>query len=103
MFRQNSYYATHSDDYSATASFGVKRHLALDVRYSRWHLDTLANLWVEEPANISIVVSVPGYVAEYIRNIYTVSILRRLQHHTRCGPRPQSAGPRNSGSRGVSR
>jgi hypothetical protein len=79
----NSYYASHSRDYSATASFEVKRHLALDVSYSKTHLDTLANLWVELPANVSTIVSVPGYTSEYISNIHTVSIMARTSFKDR--------------------
>ena len=73
----NSYYSSHSRDYSATASFELKRHLSLDVSYSKTHLDTLANMWVEEPTNATTVVSVPGYVSEYISNIHTVSAMVR--------------------------
>jgi len=79
----NSFYASHSRDYSVTASFEVRRHLALDVSYSKSHLDTLANMWVEEPANATTVVSVPGYVSEYISNIHTVSIMSRVSFKDR--------------------
>jgi len=71
----NSYYSSHSRDYSAVASFEVRRHLALDVSYSKTHLDTLANLWAELPVSVSTIVSVPGYTSEYISNIHTVSIM----------------------------
>jgi hypothetical protein len=50
----------------------------LDVSYSKTHLDTLANLWVEEPApGSATIISVPGYVSQYISNIHTVSIMAR--------------------------
>jgi len=79
----NSYYASHSRDYSASASFEVRRNLSLDVSYSKTHLDTLANLWVELPVTVSTIVSVPGYVSQYLSNIHTVSIMARTSFKNR--------------------
>jgi hypothetical protein len=70
------YYASHSRDYSAHASFEADRHLSFDVTYDKAHLDTLANLWAElVPAGSKTItaVSVRGYTSEYISNLHTVS------------------------------
>ena len=74
-----SYYASHSRDYSFSSSYEISRDFSLDVSYSKTHLDSMANLWVEEPiANTATIISVPGYVSEYISNIHTVSIMTRM-------------------------
>jgi hypothetical protein len=74
-----SYFASHSRDYSFAASFPVRDTFWLDVSYSKTHLDTLANLWLEEPVKpkSSTIVSVPGYLSEYISNLHSVSILAK--------------------------
>jgi hypothetical protein len=62
----------------------IRRRLALDVSYSISHLDTTANLWVEEPADITTVVSVPGYISEAFPNrsvtFHAVSIMSRVSY-----------------------
>jgi hypothetical protein len=56
----------------------LSNHWSLDFSYNKQHLDTLANLWVEQPSPNSVtIVSVPGYITRYISNLHTVSIMAR--------------------------
>jgi hypothetical protein len=73
-----SYYSSHSRTLSATSSITLSNRWSLDVSYNKLHLDTLANLWAEEPAVNSVtIVSVPGYVSRYVSNLHTVSVMAR--------------------------
>jgi hypothetical protein len=72
------YYASHSRDLSGTASFEVNRGLSLDASYTKLHVDTFANLWVElQTAVPNVINSFPGYASQYISNITTVSLTAR--------------------------
>jgi len=73
-----SYYASHSRVLSANESITLSAKWALDVSYSKLHLDTFANLWAELPApNSATIVSVAGYVSRYVSNLHTVSVMAR--------------------------
>ncbi|MFN7923066.1 MAG: hypothetical protein U0Q16_23390 [Bryobacteraceae bacterium] len=77
---QLDYYASHSRDISANASFEVNRRLGLDANYSKAHWDSFANLWAElvPPGSTTInTVSTRGYVSRYVSNLHTVSLLAR--------------------------
>ena len=73
-----AYYASHSRDYSATASFTLNSNWSLDASYNKLHLDSLANLWTEQPApNSATIISVPGNVSQYVSNIHTVTFMAK--------------------------
>jgi hypothetical protein len=73
-----SYYASHSRDLSFTSSFTVSKNWWLDASYTKAHLDTMANLWAEQPIPGTVtIVSTPGYLSQYVSNLHTVSIMAR--------------------------
>jgi hypothetical protein len=72
---QLDYYASHSRDLSAHASFEANQHFSVDLSFTKAHLDTLANLWAELPdPHGKTIVSVRGYVSGFISNVYTGAI-----------------------------
>ena len=73
-----AYFSSHSRNLSANSSITLSNNWSLDVSYNKLHLDTLANLWSEQPAPNSVtIVSVPGYVSRYVSNLHTVSVMAR--------------------------
>ena len=73
-----SYFSSHSRDLSANSSLTLSDKWSLDVSYNKRHLDTLANLWSEQPAPNSVtIISVPGYTSQYISNVHNVSVMAR--------------------------
>lgn len=72
-----SYNTSHSRDISANGSFAIGGNWWLDLTYSKAHIDTLSDLFIELPLSDKVgakITNVRGYNSSYLSNIHSVSL-----------------------------